>query len=104
MGNLPTKLPLDQINERLDRSARANIPKSMRGESPVVTMTDHQKVMFALKVLQAYADSRHDALELYKPLPCVTRFHASKARVRLVSGVNQGGKTLAVLIELCRFF
>lgn len=83
---------LEEINSFLPRSDRAEIPKSTPSND-FEFLSSPSNVTLALQLLQAYAARLKDALTLYLPLPgAASAFHASNARIRLVSGSNQAGK------------
>ena len=93
---------LEEINDLLPRSDRVSIPKSTPvGDADF--LGSQSNVNLALQLIQAYAARLKDALTLYLPLPgAASAFHASDARIRLVSGSNQAGKTLAAEAEFAR--
>jgi len=54
------------------------------------------------KVLRQLAKRKMEGLQLYCELPRAAPFHASRARIRLADGPNQGGKTLMAEVEVAR--
>lgn len=91
------------LTELLPRSEQVTIPKSMP-DNPLEVLTDKQRLKLALKVFQAYAETLTRALNIYRPTPPAERFHASTARIRLISGPNRAGKTTGAMVELVRLF
>ncbi|MDE2106897.1 MAG: hypothetical protein KGL39_57310, partial [Patescibacteria group bacterium] len=61
-------------------------------DNPLEVLTDKQRLKLALKVFQAYAETLTRALNIYRATPPAERFHASTARIRLISGPNRAGK------------
>ncbi len=53
-------------------------------------------------VFEELARRRVEALHLYEPLPLVDKFHASRAKERLLRGSNRAGKTLGATVEAAR--
>lgn len=54
------------------------------------------------QLLQEYSNRLKDSLFLYRPLPGIEAFHASKAHIRLLMAGNQAGKTMAAAVEFAR--
>ena len=52
--------------------------------------------------LRRLAQLKGESLQLYRALPRAERFHASRARIRLLDGSNQAGRTLAGMCEIAR--
>jgi hypothetical protein len=98
---------MEDLNALLDKTDRAEIPKSLRGTKwpleGVADVSERQVADLALRVIAAYAARMKDGLTLYRPLPGeATRFHESPMRTRLVYGSNRAGKTLTVSAEVSR--
>ena len=92
---------LESLNNFLERDERAVIPKSTAPDDATFLGTP-QSVKLALKLIEAYAVRKRDALSLYRPLPAAVDFHSCMKRFRLLSGSNQAGKTLAAEAEIAR--
>lgn len=56
----------------------------------------------AFRKMQALMKRQMEGLALYRPLPIAEAFHRSDARIRLLDGANQSGKTLAAEVEVAR--
>lgn len=90
----PILFDLEELAGVLPRDDRAIIPKSFPTDDMEV-LTNPALLNLAMKIAGAYALRMRDALSLYRPLPGdAEKFHASRARIRLVNGSNQAGKCL----------
>jgi hypothetical protein len=54
------------------------------------------------EMLKEFQDRKIESLQLYEPLKIHERFHASRARERILRGGNRAGKTTPVMVELAR--
>lgn len=97
---VPTLEELARMTD--ERSELPSFSKSLPNEVNEGKFVDEAHAKFALKVIAAYAKTLGDALTLYRPLPAVVAFHASRKNIRLVSGGNQGGKSQAAAVEFSR--
>jgi hypothetical protein len=92
----PFLVDLEEISSFLPRSDRVVIPKSAP-TNDIEFLASPSTVTLALQLIQAYTARINDALNLYLPLPgAASAFHASNARIRLVSGSNQAGKAQGI--------
>jgi hypothetical protein len=56
-------------------------------------------------LVEAYTKRKRDGLLLYRPInKTIQKFHKSRARIRLVSGGNQSGKTSSALACIVRIW
>ena len=63
--------------------------------------TDQEKRVMA-KISTVLAGRYREALRLYEPMGRQAEFHQSQAKIRLLTGSNSGGKTLAGAVEMAR--
>lgn len=89
---------IGSLNSFLGRDDRTTIPKSLPVSDREFLATP-KAVRLALKLVEAYAVRKRDALLLYRPLPAAVDFHSCNKRIRLISGSNQAGKTLTAEAE-----
>lgn len=93
---------LEELSSLLPPDERVSIPKSFPTDDLAV-LGSQAYLRLAMKLVNAYAERMKDALTLYRPLPGdATRFHESMARIRLLNGSNQAGKTLTAEAEFAR--
>jgi hypothetical protein len=93
---------LENLDNFLPRSEKTKIPKSLP-TNDLDFLASPRNVKLALQIMAAYTARMKDALSLYRPLPGpATKFHESMARIRLISGSNQAGKTLTAEAEFAR--
>lgn len=73
-------------------------------EEPYTPPTSVETVKGAklFEMLKEFQDRKIESLQLYEPLKIHERFHASRARERILRGGNRAGKTTPVMVELAR--
>lgn len=86
---------IGSLNSFLGRDDRTTIPKSLPVSDREFLATP-KAVRLALKLVEAYAVRKRDALLLYRPLPAAVDFHSCNKRIRLISGSNQAGKATEI--------
>lgn len=105
MDNIWGELTLEQLQDFIPDESRSDIPSTPKSLPPGISSGKYLSAShadFVLKLVAAYGRSLRDSLELYNPLEVADLFHASRARIRLLCGSNQAGKTLAAEVEFAR--
>lgn len=99
------KLRLQDLHRYIPDSERSEIPSTPKSLPNEIDDGSYQSARYAeyqLRLIAAYCRALKDGLELYLPLPAADAFHSSYAHIRLLSGSNQAGKTLAAMAEFAR--